>query len=75
LRGALPAPAHGRFALHLPETARTLHAEADVIYRLGELAPGPSAGDGLRFCGFDDGDEPAWIEYLAQLEQRSRAGT
>lgn len=73
LRGALPAPAHGHFALHLPETGRTLHVEADVTHRLGELAPGPSAGDGLRFCGFDDGDEPAWIEYLARLEQRSRA--
>jgi CheY-like chemotaxis protein len=75
LRGALPAPARGRFALHLPESGRTLHVEANVIYRLGELTPGPSAGDGLRFCGFDDGDEAAWIEYLAQLAQRSRADT
>ncbi len=48
-------------------------SKPNVIYRLGELTPGPSAGDGLRFCGFDDGDEAAWIEYLAQLEQRSRA--
>jgi two-component system chemotaxis response regulator CheY len=73
LRGPEPTPARARFALHLPETGKTLHAEAEVVYRLGELTPGPNAGDGLRFCGFDDGDEPAWIEYLAQLEQRSRA--
>jgi two-component system chemotaxis response regulator CheY len=75
LRGSLPTPARGRFALHLPETGKTLHVEAEVMYRLGELTPGPNAGDGLRFCGFDDGDEPAWIEYLAQLEQRSRASS
>jgi len=74
VRGSSEAPARGRFALHLPETGRTLHVEADVVYRLGESTPGPSAGDGLQFCGFDDGDEPAWIEYLAGLEQRSRAG-
>lgn len=73
LRGATAAPARGRFALHLPETGKTLHVEAEVMYRLGELKPGPNAGDGLRFCGFDDGDEPAWIEFLAQLEQRVRA--
>ncbi|MCX5739514.1 MAG: response regulator [Proteobacteria bacterium] len=74
VRGSREAPARGRFALHLPETGRTLHVEAEVVYRLGESTPGPSAGDGLQFCGFDDGDEPAWIEYLAGLEQRSRAG-
>ena len=73
LRGSCRRPPRGRFALHLPETGRTLHVEAEVLYRLGELTPGPNAGDGLRFCGFDDGDEPAWIEYLAQLEQRSRS--
>jgi CheY-like chemotaxis protein len=74
VRGSREAPARGRFALHLPETGRTLHVEAEVVYRLGESTPGPSAGDGLQFCGFDDGDEPAWIEYLAGLEQGSRAG-
>jgi two-component system chemotaxis response regulator CheY len=75
LRGSTAAPARGRFALHLPETGKTLHVEAEVMYRLGELKPGPNAGDGLRFCGFDDGDEPAWIDYLAQLEQRLRASS
>jgi hypothetical protein len=74
VRGSSQAPARGRFALHLPETGRTLHVEADVMYRLGDVTPGPSAGDGLRFRGFDEGDEPAWIEYLAGLEQRLRTG-
>ena len=73
LRGSTAAPQRGRFALHLPETGKTLHVEAQVVYRLGELKAGPNAGDGLRFCGFDDGDEPAWIEFLARLEQRARA--
>ncbi len=73
LLGSAAAPPRGRFALHLPETSRTLHVEAELMYRLGDLTPGPNAGDGLRFCGFDDGDEAAWIEYLAQLELRSRA--
>ncbi len=75
VRGASQAPARGRFALHLPETGKTLHVEADVMYRLDELRSGPSAGDGLRFCGFDDGDEASWIEYLATLELRARADT
>ncbi len=73
LHGATQAPARGRFALHLPESGRTLHVEADVMYRLDPLTPGSSTGDGLRFCGFDEGEEAVWIEYLAGIEQRARA--
>jgi two-component system chemotaxis response regulator CheY len=75
LRGALPAPARDRFALHLPETGKTLRVEAELMYRLGELTPGPNGGDGLRFCGFDDGDEVAWIESLPLLAARTRANS
>ena len=75
LRGSMPAPPRGRFALHLPETGKTLRVEAELMYRLGDLTPGPDRGDGLRFCGFDDGHEAAWIEYLAQLEERLRASS
>jgi two-component system chemotaxis response regulator CheY len=72
VRGAHAVPTRGRFALHLPETGKTLHVEADVLYRLGELAPGPNEGTGLRFHRFDEGDEAAWIDFLTQLEQRAR---
>ena len=74
VRGPSQAPKRGHFALHLPESGRTLHVEAEVMYRLEDGAPGGNTtGDGLRFCAFDEGDEAAWIEYLSALEQRLRA--
>lgn len=67
LRGTWPAPARGRYALHLPETGRTLRVEAEVMYRLAETS-WCASGIGLRFGAFDAEAEPVWIEYLAGLE-------
>lgn len=67
LRGTAPAPTHGRYALHLPETGRTLRVEAEVMYRLADTA-WCSSGIGLRFGAFDAEAEPVWIDYLAGLE-------
>ena len=67
LRGTAPAPARGRYALHLPETGRTLRVEAEVVYRLADTS-WCSSGIGLRFGAFDAEAEPVWIEYLTGLE-------
>lgn len=67
LRGTAPAPARGRYALHLPETGRTLRVEAEVMYRLADTA-WCSSGIGLRFGAFDAEAEPVWIDYLTSLE-------
>jgi two-component system chemotaxis response regulator CheY len=67
LRGTAPAPARGRYALHLPETGRTLRVEAEVMYRLADTS-WCSSGIGLRFGAFDAEAEPVWIDYLAGIE-------
>jgi two-component system chemotaxis response regulator CheY len=68
LLGPVPTPDRGRFALHLPETGRTLRVDAAVLYRLGEETPWPTHAVGLRFTGFEADAEPAWIDYLARIE-------
>ena len=73
LRGTVAAPPRGRFALHLPETGRTLRVEAEVMYRLGELTPGPSEGDGLRFCGFDERGRTR-VDRVPRADRRALAG-
>lgn len=67
LRGTAPAPARGRYALHLPDTGRTLRVEAEVMYRLADTA-WCSSGIGLRFGAFDAEAEPVWIDYLAGID-------
>lgn len=73
LRGANPAPEIGRYALHLPETGRTLRVEAEVLYRLADGSAWSPDGVGLRFGAFEAGAEPAWIDYLTGLDQTARA--
>lgn len=67
LRGAVPAPSHGRYSLHLPETGRTLRVDAEVSYRKDEDAARGASGVGIRFGGFEPGGESAWIDYVSQL--------
>lgn len=66
VRTSAAAPGRLRYALHLPETGSTLRVDAEPLYRLPDAAIGPD-GFGLRFCGFESGAEPAWIDYLAGL--------
>ena len=62
-------PARGRYAIHLAEAGSTLRIDAELTYRLPEAGARPEGpeGIGLRFCGFEPGDEAAWIDYLARL--------
>ena len=73
LRGSAPVPPLGRYALHLPETGRTLRLEAEVLYRLSDGSAWSPTGVGLRFGAFEPDAEPAWIEYLTRLDQATRA--
>ena len=55
-----------RCEIALPELGRVLLVEAEGVYRV-EIAGLASAGLGIRFRGFGERDEAAWIEYLAQI--------
>ncbi len=74
VRTPAAAPGRQRYALHLPETRHTLRVDAEPLYRLPDAAIGPD-GFGLRFCGFESGAEPAWIEYLAGLARERESET
>lgn len=74
VRTSVPAPGRQRYALHLPETGNTLRVDAEPLYRLPDAAIGPD-GFGLRFCGFESGAEPEWIDYLAGLANDQARGT
>ena len=59
-----------RYRLSLPESGRSLHVEAQVIY----TAPAEALrgnGAGLRFWDFPDADEELLIHYLRSLEKRA----
>ena len=61
-------PSRTRYAIHLAEPGSTVSVDAELSYRLPEAAgPEGPEGIGLRFCGFEPGDEAAWIAYLARL--------
>jgi two-component system chemotaxis response regulator CheY len=71
LRGEIDAPERARFALHLPETSRTLRVDAEVLYRVtGGWSP---SGVGVRFAGFEASAEPEWIAYLSEADRRAAA--
>ena len=73
LRGDVAAPPHGRFALHLPETSRTLRIDAEVLYRTASGPGWSPSGVGMRFASFEVDAEPLWIEYLSDVERNARA--
>jgi len=62
-------PLRTRYAIHLAEAGATLGVDAELSYRLPEAGARPEGpeGVGLRFYGFEVGDEAAWIDYLARL--------
>ena len=63
------APPRGSYAIHLADAGSTLRVDADLSYRLPDSGAGRDGpeGIGLRFCGFEPGDEAAWIDYLVRL--------
>jgi two-component system chemotaxis response regulator CheY len=73
LRGDVAAPPHGRFALHLPETSRTLRVDAEVLYRTASGPGWSPSGVGMRFGSFEPDAEPLWIEYLSDVDRIARA--
>jgi two-component system chemotaxis response regulator CheY len=72
LRGDVLAPARGRFALHLPETSRTLRVEAELLYRTPGGPGWSPSGVGMRFGSFESNAEPLWIEYVSDVDRRGR---
>ena len=55
-----------RCEIALPELGRVLLVDAERVYKV-DIAGATSAGFGVRFRGFGDRDEAAWIEYLAEI--------
>ncbi len=55
-----------RLEISLPELGRVLRVDTEGVYRLPAVGT-RDAGMGVLFRGFDERDEAAWIDYLAEL--------
>ncbi len=56
--------------LNLAELGRTVHVDAEVLYR-ANAAGDTGRGIGVRFQRFHDGGEPLFIRYLSSLDKRT----
>jgi two-component system chemotaxis response regulator CheY len=67
--GGLPPDEAARYQIHLPEMGTVLQVDAEVVARPGE--PG-RPGASMHFRSFSSGSERTWIEFLRNLEPRTR---
>ena len=66
LRGAARTPDRARFALHLPESGRTLQVLGHVAYRLRQGPDWSADGVGVRFATFEGDAEAEWIDFVSR---------